>query len=60
MRHNQITFTYPTDEKSMDIKNELFLIKQEFGIPSSRFVRQAVEEKILKTNALKKKTASLL
>ena len=60
MRHNQITFTYPTDEKSMDIKNELFLIKQEFGIPSSRFVRRAVEEKILKTNALKKKTASLL
>ena len=32
MRHNQITFTYPTDEKSMDIKTELFNIKQEFGI----------------------------
>ena len=58
MRHNQITFTYPTDEKSMDIKNELFLIKQEFGIPSSIFVRRAVEEKILKTKKIK--TASLL
>ena len=58
MRHNQITFTYPTDEKSMDIKNELFLIKKEFGIPSSRFVRRAVEEKILKTKKIK--TASLL
>ena len=58
MRHNQITFTYPTDEKSMDIKNELFLINKEFGIPTSRFVREAVKEKILKTK--KKKTASLL
>jgi len=44
----------------MNIEDELLTIKQEFGIPTSRFVRQAVEEKILKTNALKKKTASLL
>ena len=55
---NKITFSYPTDKTSMDIKNELFLIKQEFGIPSSRFVRRAVEEKILKTKKIK--TASLL
>ena len=56
----RITFSYPTDKTSMNIEEELFTIKQEFGIPTSRFVRQAVEEKILKTNALKKKTASIL
>tara|TARA_B100000941_G_C28389752_1_gene491978 strand:- start:256 stop:429 length:174 start_codon:yes stop_codon:yes gene_type:complete len=55
---NKITFSYPTDKTSMDIKNELFLINKEFGIPTSRFVREAVKEKILKTK--KKKTASLL
>ena len=55
---NKITFYYPTDKTSMDIKNELFLINKEFGIPTSRFVREAVKEKILKTK--KKKTASLL
>ena len=59
MRHNQITFTYPNDN-DMDIKKELFLINKEFGIPSSRFVRKAVEEKILKTKDRKKKTASIL
>jgi len=42
----------------MDIKNELFLINKEFGIPTSRFVREAVKEKILKTKKIK--TASLL
>ena len=56
----RITFSYPTDKTSMNIEDELLTIKQEFGIPTSRFVRQAVEEKILKTNALKKKTASIL
>ena len=56
----RITFSYPTDKTSMNIEDELLTIKQEFVIPTSRFVRQAVEEKILKTNALKKKTASLL
>ena len=55
---NKITFSYPTDKTSMDIKNELFLINKEFGIPTSRFVREAVKDKILKTK--KKKTASLL
>ena len=55
---NKITFSYPTDKTSMVIKNELFLIYKEFGIPTSRFVREAVKEKILKTK--KKKTASLL
>tara|TARA_X000000950_G_scaffold73075_1_gene90741 strand:+ start:359 stop:532 length:174 start_codon:yes stop_codon:yes gene_type:complete len=55
---NKITFSYPTDKTSMDIKNELFLINKEFGIPTSRFVREAVKEKILKTKKIK--TASLL
>ena len=54
----RITFSYPTDKTSMNIEDELLTIKQEFGIPTSRFVRQAVEEKILKTKKIK--TASLL
>ena len=56
----RITFSYPTDKTSMNIEDELLTIKQEFGIPSSRFVRKAVEEKILKTKDRKKKTASIL
>ena len=39
----RITFSYPTDKTSMNIEDELLTIKQEFGIPTSRFVRQAVE-----------------
>ena len=54
----RITFSYPTDKTSMNIEDELLTIKQEFGIPTSRFVRQAVEEKILKTKKIK--TTSLL
>ena len=56
----RITFSYPTDKTSMNLEDELLTIKQEFGIPTSRFVRQAVVEKILKNKPLKKKTKSLL
>ena len=54
----RITFSYPTDKTSMNLEDELLTIKQEFGISTSRFVRQAVEEKILNTKKIK--TTSLL
>ena len=56
----RITFSYPTDKASMNIEKELSDINVEFGISTSRFVRQAVEEKILKTKKIKTKTTSLL
>ena len=54
----RITFSYPTDKASMNIEKELSDINAEFGISTSRFCRQAVEEKILKTKKIK--TTSLL
>tara|TARA_Y100001968_G_C19321570_1_gene699555 strand:+ start:750 stop:920 length:171 start_codon:yes stop_codon:yes gene_type:complete len=46
MRHNLLTISYPDNENTMDLKHELFHIKEKYGISKSKFVYRALKKEI--------------
>ena len=46
MRHNLLTISYPDNAETMDLKTELFHIKEKYGISKSKFVYRALKKEI--------------